>query len=214
MSEPTEYNKASEKKEDKKDTAKSDKPEVVKVVTGEVTEKKKGFGHKFKSIFFGGDFRNAAEYTTAEVILPALRNMIADATKGAVDRVVYGDRQGRTRSRREDPGYGPRVSYNSPVQRANERAYLPDQPAHPYRQNKTEANDLVFTKREDGEAVLRQMFDILEAFDYVTLADLYGMVGLPSKYTDNNWGWIRLGDSNITQIRDGWILNLPPMTAL
>ena len=181
-------------------------------LAGSVEEKKPKFGQKVKHLFFGGDFKAAASYVAAEVILPGLRNVAADAVKGAVDRTIFGDRH---RDRRSRSDMGTRVSYNQPVQRrSRERTYLPDQPPHPYKTNTQEINDLVFGMREDAEAVLSQMYDILETYDLVSLADVYAMVGLPTKYTDHSWGWTELRASSITQRRDGWVIDLPPMRSL
>ena len=42
-----------------------------------------------------------------------------------------------------------------------------------------------------------------------SVADLYGLVGIDSEYTDNKYGWTNLSSASIKATRDGYILDLP-----
>ncbi len=53
-------------------------------------------------------------------------------------------------------------------------------------------NELVFLAKEEAELVLERMNDIIKAFKVVYVADLKNLVGLPTTYVDNKWGWIDL----------------------
>lgn len=202
-----------------KNKAQGEKPskedkKIEKIVTGEVVEKKKNIGRKFKDIFFGGDFKTAAGYVAGDIILPSLRNMFADAAKGAVDRVIFGE---SAYSRRRVHEMRPRVSYNNPIRRDprdSRTVYLPDQPPHPYRQNRREANDIIIGNREEAEAVVERLIDIVDQYDEATLADLYELLGLPHNHVDQKWGWTFLKNAEVRQTRDGYLLDLPPLEAL
>lgn len=179
---------------------------IEKVVTGEVVQRKKPFGSKIKDVFLGGEFKSASRYIAAEVLLPALRNMIVDATSKGVERMIYGDSMP---TRRGPPGR-PRVSYNAPVERyaPRQRTYLPDQPPHvPRRRN--DISDIVLVSREEAETVVERLGDIIEQYDVATVADLHDLVGLPSTYVDNNWGWTSINFVDIRQVRDGYLIDLP-----
>lgn len=213
--EKTDYSGNSNKKKEQEKKAAEKKVEPI-ALEGSVVEKKRSVATKFKNLFFGGDFKTSAQYVASEIVMPGMRNMVGDAAKGAVDRVLYGDRGGR--DKRTGSDYGSRVSYNRPVNRDRgqdgRRAYLPDQAPHPYRTNTMEINDLVFSTREDAEKVLTTMYDFLESYDLVSLADVYEMVGLPTKYTDTQWGWTELRASSVTQRSNGYLIDLPPMITL
>ena len=76
---------------------------IEKVITGEVVQKPKNLGRRFKDVFFGGDTKQAAKFVASDVLLPAMRNLIVDmVTKGA-ERMIYGEsnyrRRGFTTSR-------------------------------------------------------------------------------------------------------------------
>ena len=211
MGEPMDYSSNSNDKR-KQAEKKKERPEVKKVVSGEVTERKKGFGSKFKSIFFGGDFKSAASYVAADVLLPALRNMLADASKGAVDRVIYGDTR-RTTHVGGRANYSGRTQYNNPIN----RAARPDPrlgPQHSYRSGRQDPTEIVLADRDDAEVVLERLGDIVDQYETACLADLYDLVGLSSNHTDQKWGWTSMHGSSIVQIREGYLLQLPPIEAL
>lgn len=195
---------------------KEDKPkEFEKVIAGEVVLRKKPLGERIKDTFLGGDAQSVARYIAGEVLLPALRNLLVDATTKGVERMVYGETHPR---RRQD--YGPRVSYNSPVRRdyRSEPRYpysstnLPDQPS--YSNRRSEGMDIVLQSREEAELVLERMNDIIESYDIVSVADFKQIVGLPTNYVDNKWIWVTTRDTEVRQVRDGFLLSLPPAEPL
>jgi len=180
---------------------------IEKVVTGEVVQKKKSVGQKFKGIFFGGELKGAARYIAADVLLPALRNLLVDTTSKGIERVVYGESSAQ---RRRTVGYGSRIQYNNPIAR-RDHAYLPNQPAHStMRQVRRDTNEFVLASREEAELVLERLNDIVDKYEIASLADLYQLMGLPTSAIDNKWGWISLVNAEIRQARDGYVLDLPP----
>lgn len=185
---------------------KDDEEKVIeKVVTGEVIKKKPPLGQRFKTIFFGGDSRGAARYIAADVLLPAIRNLLVDATTKGVERMVYGESRP---NRRPGYDYRSRVQYHSPLIRPDIRSgRLPDQGP---RITRRETSDLVLASREEAELVLERLIDILDKYEVVSVADLYDLTGLPSSHVDNKWGWTHLHTTEIRQVREGFLLNLPP----
>lgn len=199
----------------KKDVSTEDpdgKPKLDKIVAERVILKKKGVGRRFKELFFGGEGKSAATFVFGDVLLPALKNMVVDAGSKGLERLIYGDNGPR---RRTGPGgYDgrPRVSYNTPVDRSygRGRGHLPDQPALRGPQpRRHDAGEIILYSREEAESVLERMVDVIDKFEVVTVADLYDLVGLPSTYVDNSWGWTSLQYSGVRQIREGFLLDLP-----
>lgn len=189
-----------------KETPKS-KPEknVERVVTSTVVKRQKPFGRRLREVFLGGELKSATRYIAAEVLLPALRNMIVDATSKGVERMIYGDSTPRRGSNRDNRA---RMQYNNPVNRGYPRANLPDQPprANPRRQD---VSDMVLVSREEADLVVERMNDIIDMYEVASVADLYNLVGLPTTYVDNQWGWSNLNYVNVRQVRDGYLIDLP-----
>jgi hypothetical protein len=204
-----------------KETAKKQVPEkkIEKVVTGQVLTKKKSTGSKFKSVFFGGEFKGAFRYILADVLLPAARNLLVDATTKGIETIVYGESR-RTQTRRP-PEYSNRIQYNRPVNRGvdpyeRDRPFMPGQrTTKPLRaETRQQSCDIILSSREEAELVLERLIDIVDMYEVVSLADLYDLVGLPSSHTDNKWGWTFLNNGLVTQVREGYLLQLPPMEAI
>jgi len=198
--------------------AKEEKPakQIEKVVTGEVIQKPKSIGRKFKDIFLGGDLRASARSVTGDVILPAIRDLIVDAVSSGAKRLVYGE----SMYRRRPTEYRPRVQYSNPINPSyrgmrdpRERPNLPDQPSL-VRQQRREANEIILAQREDAELVVERLIDIIDKYDVASLADLYDLLGWPTTPIDNKWGWTFLKNVEIRQVRDGYLIDLPPLEAV
>ena len=203
---PQDYNDPLKKKP-KEDKA----PKVVeKVVTVEVIQKKKSIGRRFKEVFFSGDFKSAARYVAADVLLPALRNMMVDTSTKAIERVIYGD--SAPRGARRSPEYRSYVQYNSPtLGRGVPYSHLPDQPRrYVSSRPSNDQNHLVIPNRQEAETVVERLIDIIDQYEVASIGDLNELVGLPTQHTDQKWGWTTLKNVEIRQVRDGYLIDLPP----
>jgi len=204
---------------DKSKEEKGDK-QISKVVTGEVIRKPESFGRKFRNVFFGGDVKTAGRFVAADVILPAVRDLLVDAIVNGAKGVIYGDSTFRRRTA-ENRSI---IRYDNPDRRAfrepretivsgltnTRRGLLPDQPAFRQRE-RSEHQDLILSRRQDAEVVVERLIDIIDKFEVASLADLYDLVGLRSTAVDNKWGWTSLNNVEIRQIRDGYFIDLPPV---
>jgi hypothetical protein len=192
--------------------SKPEKKDIQKVITGEAVKKPSPLGRRFKHIFFGTDIKSVSRYVFGDVLLPAAKNMLVDATSKGVERLIYGDSSPR-RPRMGSDANRPMVQYNSPINRS--RAYssarLPDQPPLPNRgrANRYDTGDILVQTRDDAELVVERMQDIIDKYQVATVADLQSLIGYPSTYVDNEWGWSSLQTVNIQQTRNGYVIELP-----
>lgn len=185
------------------------KKDIQRVVTGDVVERKKPLGRRFKALFSGTEAKGAVHYIISDVMLPALKNLIVDATSKGVERMVYGDAP----RRRYEVGR-PRVSYNSAsvVDRyARRPGMLPDQPPLTQgRQRRQDVGEIILAAREEADIVIERLNDIIDKYEVASVADLHELCGLPSSHIDNKWGWMSLAYANVRQIREGFLIDLPP----
>jgi hypothetical protein len=190
---------------------KKQKPEkqIERTIHTEVLVQKKTIGQKFKGLFIEADPKSVIQFIFYEVILPAARNMIVDSTSKGVERMMYGDR-GSGRPRYGMMGGGPRVTYNSPVNRGYGNPALRPPPAARQNIMRSNQNNLIFVSREEAASVIDQLNNIIDQYEVASVADLNQIVGLEKSYTDNKWGWIYLGEAQVRQVREGFLLELPP----
>ena len=196
--------------------SKDPKPEKVieRVVTGEVIQKPKSIGRKFRTIFLGGDLKLAAGYVVGDVIFPAIRNLMFDTISKGTERVIFGD----SVHRRRPVEYRPTVQYNNPFNRGmvdpRVRPNLPDQPSHGWRQTRRNSNDIILQSRQEAELVVERLIDIIEKYDVASLADLYDLLGWTNSPIDNKWGWTYLRNIEVRSTPEGFLIDLPPLEAL
>lgn len=197
-------------KRDQEKEAKEKPPakELKKVVTGEVTTKKKGIGRKFKELVVEADFRSVIGYIMTDILIPAAKNMIVDSAAKGAERMVFGD----SGTRRRGIGGGSRISYDRITRSGVGGSPLRGAPAieRGPRSTRHAREDFIISSRKEAEEVLELMNDIIDNYEVVSVSDLNELVGYPSSHVDNKWGWTFLGDVQIRQIREGYLIDLPP----
>lgn len=181
--------------------------EVKRVTTGEVVRRKPPLGRRMTQSLVGGNAENVWGYVFGELLIPAARDMIADAGKGLLDGMIYGETSGRP-SRRSRGG-GP-VSYNTRYSSSSRREPRDDRREISRRGRATHSFDeIVLESRAEAMEVLRSLDEMVERYDGASVAHLYELVGISSNFTDQKWGWVDLHDARVKRVSDGYLLDLP-----
>jgi len=162
--------------------------------------------------FVGGEPRSVGSFVMLDVLLPAMRDMIADGFTQMIEGVVYGESRsaGRRTGTRFTGGGGSRVNYHriSTPSRFDARPD-PREPVHRRSRADFDFEDIVFPKRVEAEEVLDRLFGVIQQYESATVRDFYDLVGEPSPYTAENYGWSDIRDSGVRRIRDGYLIDLP-----
>jgi hypothetical protein len=201
----TDYQGKPKKKTDEKEKVAK---KIAPVVSNDVVVKKKPFFRKVKDTFIEADFKSVVHYIFADVLLPAAKNAIVDASAKGIERMIYGE----SASRRRQYGPGPRFTYQSPVNRGYGSVMsrmAPGVERGP--RSRPSRDDYILSSREEADLVLEHMDNVLEQYEVVTVGDLNELIGISSSHVDNKWGWTFLGGANVRQTRDGFLLDLPPV---
>lgn len=180
------------------------------VVSGKVVRQKKPLGRKIKDVFVEADFKSVIRYVCTDVLIPAAKNMIVDGAQEGIKRLVYGNQANRPRG--YGYGSGSHYSYNNPINRGYSGGSSAPRPTPQITQGsrRQSPDDIILQSRAEAELVLERLNDVIGKYEFATVADLYSLVGLPSQHTDNTYGWVGLVGVQITQIREGFIIDLPP----
>lgn len=199
------------------DTSTTNEKKINSVVSGEVIRRKKPIGRRLVETFVGGDARGVWGYVLFDVLIPAAKDTIADAFSQGVERLLFGD--ARSASRRT--GYRPGgtngyVNYSRYSQSTN---YVPggvnshrdrDERLISRRARSThDFDEIVLATRNEATTVIDRMFDLLNKYEQVSVADLYDLVNVSGDYTDNKWGWTDLRGAAVVRVRNGYLLDLP-----
>jgi hypothetical protein len=189
---------------------------VEKVVIGKVVTRKQPLGRRVTSLLIGAEAKSSWMAVVQDVVVPAAKDMLTDAISQGVERLVYGEAKSRPR-RGPILGGGFQSGYtsynrfggstNTPVGRASGR-----EEARPISRRARASHDfdeIILTTRTEAEAVLEQLYELLSRYEQVSVSDLYDLVGVSGEWTDEKYGWTNLSGSNITRVREGYLLNLP-----
>lgn len=194
---------------------KSEKPaskSIKKVVENDVTVKKPSPSKRLTDAFVAQNGETVRSYLIWDVLVPAVKDTVADLVKKGIDALLYGNsrpanvqRNGTQsyvsyssyQNRRQDPPFNPDPSYRKPASYSYQR-----RTAHDF-------SDIILKSRSDAENVLDLLVESTMQYGEASVADFYELVGIQSRYTDHKFGWAELSDARVMQVRGGYILDLP-----
>lgn len=190
-------------KEEKREEIKLDK-----VVTGNITVKKRGFFKRFKKSMVSEDAENVGGYVIQDIIIPTVKDLIFDAARGALEMILWGNTSGRRGRKGNVPynslnekstyQYNGRTNGSSREERKSRRNY-----------NYFDISEMVFDRRSDAEDVLYQLRMVLEEYPSVSVANFYDVLDMSAPYTAENYGWTDLKDADVRKCKGGYYLDVP-----
>lgn len=190
-------NRFKEEQKEKENTKRVDKP----IVTGKVVAKKPSKLRMLTNEFISEDAKNVKSYVFGEVLIPALKKAISDIVTDGIDIILYGESRGRNKRPTAD-----RVSYTSYSNR-DSRSRMNERQA--IMSGSYSYDDIILTSRGEAEDVLDRMYELLDTYGLVRVADLFDLVGKTCNYTDNKYGWTNLRNAEIVRVREGYWIKMP-----
>lgn len=186
-----------------------EKKEEPKRVDGPIvqakTRKRNGVQKFFRSLI-AEDLPNIKDYIIDDILRPTIQNFLIDSLTDTVS-MVFGGEVGSRGSRRRS--HSDRVSY---------RDYYDDDRRGSRRRRDRDRDDdfrgydlddVIVDTRAEAERVLDKLDEIIDRYGYVTVADVYELVGIQGRWTDNKYGWTRIASAKPQRVRDGYLIQLP-----
>lgn len=218
----TEYNDVKKKplKAVKKEDAVVEEKVKLKPITS-AKKRKKGLVERFVVAMIGPEgIPSVTSYLNKEIVVPAIKDIIANSVSAGVNMMVYGRDQAGERK----GGYN---NYNSQSYSRPQRNYqssyssnryaqrqAPVERETPRRSNMFRSTDYIMNSRQEALDVLDVLRENLENYGLVTLADFFDLIGIDTQYVDNNYGWTDLENVTIVPVRGGYTLSLPNVDVL
>lgn len=177
---------------------------LEKVVKGEV-KKKSGTGKIISNEFVKEEPSYVRDYILGEVVLPAVKNLIADIINNGVSMFLFGEtrapRRGDNRDRgryyQRDRGYQ-RDEYDEPRERRYRNCMRYD-----------DFSDYKLETRRDAIEVLDELRGYIDEYGQVEVARFFELIGEDSQGVDNDFGWTSLDSAYIRERRDGVVIEFP-----
>lgn len=176
-----------------------------KVIQGAAVKKKRSLGRRFFDIFIDEDVGDVKTYLIYDVLVPAVKENIAELINSAVSMLFFGEASRRVV--RRQGGTGSKVNYNGMFNGGQRTERLPlgnrSRIAHDF-------EDIAFESRGEAEMVLDGMMEILNDYKQVSVADFYDLAGVSTEFTDNKYGWTDLRGCRVTGSPSrGYTIQLP-----
>lgn len=187
---------------------------IERVTTGAVKTRKRGLGKRFADIFLTEDVGDVKTYLIYDVMIPAIKENIADLISSAIGMLFFGEASRRVRRPAGGGNQnGSKINYGGYFGNNQRTERMPN-----YQRSRVAHNfeDIVFETRGEAELVLDGMLEILGSECHqVTVADFYDLAGMTTNFTDNKFGWtdLRTARVNGSPSRGYWI-DLPRCIAL
>ena len=185
---------------------------IEKVVTGNVVTKKKTFSKKVAEFFIGEDVANVKSYILYDVLIPAAKNTFLDMLSSGAEMLFFGEtRRGSRTVRDKGRSYINYTPYDKQFRPERDRRDTTNagvgRPRH-------DSNEIILETRGEAEIVLSRLVDLIDDYGLVSVADLYELVGVPSNYMDNKWGWENLSTARVERVRNGYLIVLPKVNPI
>ena len=180
---------------DYRSTSRNDEKRVKSAVTKNVRVKKKNGIQKIAEAFIAEDVKDIKSYLIFEILVPSVKRGIEDL----VHMTLYGEHAPDRRSKG-----GVRTPYES-ISRKREISRKS--------MNVYDYDELIFDTYAEADAALDAMYEILENYKLVRVADFYELANRTTTPNDNNYGWLNLEMAHIEKIRidgeTGYYIKLP-----
>lgn len=185
-------------------------PKKVNAVVASSNVKEKSGFQKFFNRFISEDVDDIGDYILTNVLIPASKKLIVDVVEG----LVYpgGRRGGQTSS-------GPNViSFRNYRAESEKKANV--RPSN-YSKSVLEYDDIWFESDEEGssrykaEKVLNKMYELIENYGLVSIADYYQLCGKHQfPFTYDNYGWYDLRSAEILPYCGGHYIKMPKVVSI
>lgn len=179
-----------------------DSPRREPVVQGHARKRSKIAG-----ALIAEDANDVKSYVMADVIIPAVKDIIFNTIQSTVEMLLFGET--RSAYRRSGSRNNERTGY-SRMFRREERDERP--PARGYRGRGMSKVEAVVKSSRDAKAAKEEIFNIIDEYEQISVAEFFEICDMPWDYTDRDWGWTDLRDDDVSIYpwRGEWVIEMVP----
>lgn len=201
-----------------KPSSEGERPKAEKAIEGSAVIKRKSVGKRFAAIFTGVSIKEIVDDAIDQAIIPGIKGLLLSVGERALDKAFGNGAGGRSipnAAARTMVTNVAHVAYNkfSAPNAATVRGDANRPPMTMSRRGQSvhDFEEIEFVNRQDASIILDLMYDRLQEYGTVSVAEFYGWADVRGNFTDQNWGWRDLTGAGPTRNnRTGmYTLNLP-----
>lgn len=179
-----------------KDTPALPEKVVEKVIDGTAVQRKKSVWRRIGENLKGEDSQTVGQYILFDVVLPQIKDLIYDIGASALQRLLFGDRAGAYKPAGRK-GYTP---YNVISTGATPKAQQPGGPRPVAAVASDEFGEIIVDTRGGAQEVMDRMGNLIDTYGMASVSDLKACVGLTGIFTDEKFGWVTMGGTDIRRV--------------
>ena len=180
---------------------------LKRVTSGEVRRKKRSVRRQFQEAFVVGDMRTAVEYMIFDIALPSFREAVVDTLQNGIEKLFNGEGR-RGGGTIPQSGSGQYINYSNYARGAGLLTGAQRAVSRSTR-GRHNPDEFVLSSRAEADEIIDNMYEVIESYGTVSVANLYELLGVATDHTDHKWGWTSLQGAGVRRVRNGWVLNLP-----
>lgn len=198
----------------KEEQAKKERDRLEPVIKGDhIVSTKKPLSQKFKDTFISKEASDIKTYIVRDVIIPGITDTVLDIISLALKGETY---TGGRRGNRYDSGRtNYRASYRGSSYRSNDSewrrssSYRRDDRDH-YQDtnNRLDYRNVIVRYREDAESIVDTMKRRIIDTGSVSIAEMFDLIDVAGRFTDNNWGWTDERDIGLRRVSSGYLIDV------
>ena len=153
-----------------------------------------------------------------DIIIVSFKQMIADSAKAVTNTLndtinlyLFGETMNRKKNIFGETSYTNSYRNNNYInygsQSRNTGMPINNRTTYDY-------EDILIGSRGEAEDILDQLYEILQEYESVSVANLYESAGITGDYTATKYGWYSLEGSRIVAVRGGFMIKLPKATII
>jgi hypothetical protein len=195
---------------DKSDRPKDKPPpkNIKPLVTSGVKKATRPATRRFFDFLLAESPKDLVRRTGREILVPRAKAAVEEALNSFLHGMFWGNSQPPpsqlvrgTVLRGGGINYSQQSTQMSGLQQARQ--------ALPQQQHWGNYQDLVCETQQMAEFILANLFETINNYNVVTVADLYEMANITPSPSDGSYGWTNLDTARISKVRNGYSLELP-----
>jgi hypothetical protein len=184
------------------------KKNITPVVSG-VVQVKRPATRRFMDFVFQESPKELTKRVGRDVIAPRFKAGIEEALNSFIAGMMWGDGANRPISNvvRGTVLRGGGVNYSAVSQ--GPQSLMQARQANETRSSSGNYQDLIMPTQQTAELVLANMYELLNQYRVVAVADLYELAEITPAPSDNSYGWTSFDGARIRSVGNGYVLELP-----
>lgn len=171
-----------------------------------VVSTKKPLSQKFAETFITEDAANVKSWLISDVVIPGIKNTILDM----LNMMFFGGgstyRRGGSYGSYYNYANKSNVSYGHWSSNQQTRSQ-PNNMTAPV-DEKIDYRHIVLRDIRDANAIVDELWERIDRYNQVSVAELLDLANLTGKYTDNNWGWTDKREIGVRRIGGGYLIDV------